>query len=81
MDSRNAGVIQYYRLQTHHSIPHCRSLLSEDPHQHVGLRKKFEVSLKREDCTDDQRRITTAHIQLIMLAEAEADGTAPAVQS
>jgi len=34
-----------------------------------------------EDCTEDQRRITTAHIQLIMLAEAEADGRAPAVQS
>jgi len=60
---------------------HRRPLLSEDRHQHVGLRNKLEASPKREDCTEDRRRITTAHIQLIMLAEAEADGTAPAVQS
>jgi hypothetical protein len=44
-------------------------------------RKALEASLQRADCTDDQRRLVTEHIQLIMLAEAEVDGTAPAAQS
>jgi hypothetical protein len=44
-------------------------------------RKTLEATLKREDCTDDQRRLVTEHIQLIMLAEAEVDGTAPTAQS
>jgi hypothetical protein len=44
-------------------------------------RKMLEATLGREDCTDDRRRLATEHIQLIMLAEAEVSGTAPAVQS
>jgi hypothetical protein len=44
-------------------------------------RKTLEATLKREDCTDDQRLLVTEHIQLVMLAEAEVDGTAPAAQS
>jgi hypothetical protein len=44
-------------------------------------RKMLEATLQREDCTDDQRRLVTEHIQLIMLAQAELDGTAPAAQS
>lgn len=44
-------------------------------------RKMLEATLKREDCTDDQRRLATQHIQLIMLAEAEVDGTMSVVQS
>lgn len=44
-------------------------------------RKKLEKSLKCEDCTEDQRRLTMEHIQLIILAEAEVDGTAPTMQS
>jgi hypothetical protein len=44
-------------------------------------RKTLEATLKREDCTDDQRRLVTEQIQLVMLAEAEVDGTAPAAQS
>jgi hypothetical protein len=44
-------------------------------------RKTLEATLKREDCTDDQRLLVTEHLQLVMLAEAEVDGTAPATQS
>lgn len=44
-------------------------------------RKTLEATLKRADCTDDQRRLVTEQIQLVMLAEAEVDGTAPAAQS
>jgi hypothetical protein len=44
-------------------------------------RKLLEATLKREDCTEDQVRLVTEHIQLIMLAEAEVDGTAPAALS
>jgi len=44
-------------------------------------RKMLEATLMHKDCTEDQRRLATEHIQLIMLAEAEVDGTAPAVQS
>jgi hypothetical protein len=44
-------------------------------------RKTLEATLKREDCTDEQRRAVTEHIQLIILAEHEVDGTAPAAQS
>jgi hypothetical protein len=44
-------------------------------------RKTLEATLKREDCTDDQRLLVTEHLQLVMLAEAEVDGTAPAAQS
>jgi len=44
-------------------------------------RKTLEATLQREACTDDQRRLMTEHIQLIILAEAEVDGIAPAVQS
>jgi hypothetical protein len=44
-------------------------------------RKKLEAFLRDHECTEDQRRLATEHIQLIMLAEAEVNGTAPAVQS
>ena len=44
-------------------------------------REALEATLKNEACTDDQRRLVTEHIQLIILAEAEVDGTAPAMQS
>jgi hypothetical protein len=44
-------------------------------------RKTLEATLKREDCTDDQRLLVTEHLQLVMLAEAEVDGTAPVAQS
>jgi hypothetical protein len=44
-------------------------------------RKTLEATLKRADCTDEQRRLVTEHIQLIMLAQAEVDGTAPAALS
>jgi hypothetical protein len=44
-------------------------------------RKALEATLKGEACTADQRRLVTEHIQLIMLAEAEVDGTGPATQS
>jgi hypothetical protein len=44
-------------------------------------RKALEATLTRGECTDDQRRLVTEHIQLIMLAEAEVDGTAPAAPS
>ncbi len=36
-------------------------------------RKKLETSLLRHDCTENQRRLATEHIQLIMLAEAEVE--------
>ena len=55
--------------------PETKKLIGEMSRALRRHRKKLEGSLKREDCTEDQRRITTAHIQLIMLAEAEVDGS------
>lgn len=42
-------------------------------------RKKLEASLLRHDCTEDQRRLATEHIQLILLAEAEAESASTEV--
>jgi hypothetical protein len=43
--------------------------------------KETKKLIDAMSCTDDQRRLVTEQIQLVMLAEAEVDGTAPAAQS
>lgn len=58
-----------------------KKLLDDIARRLRRYRKKVEAGLRDHDCTEAQRRLAAEHVQLIMLAEAEVDGTAPAAQS
>jgi hypothetical protein len=58
-----------------------KKIIADMARQLRRYRRKLEAGLREDECTEEQRRLATEHIQLIMLAEAEVNGTAPAVQS
>jgi len=58
-----------------------KKLLDDMARRLRRYRKKVETDLQQHECTEAQRRLAAEHIQLIMLAEAEVNGTAPPVQS
>ena len=58
-----------------------KKLLDDMARRLWRYRKKVETDLQQHECTEARRRLAAEHIQLIMLAEAEVNGTAPPVQS
>jgi hypothetical protein len=58
-----------------------KKLIDDMARQLRRYRKKLETVLRQHECTEDQRRLATEHIQLIMLAEAEVNAPAAPAQS